>query len=46
MGVLGYVNEDTHAVQIAGEEFISTHGPGVPKTVKVTTSSKVPAGRI
>src|SRR3954453_21576142 len=30
MGVLGYMNEDTRAVQVAGEEFLSTHGPGVP----------------
>jgi Amt family ammonium transporter len=31
MGVPGYVNEDTVAVQTAGIEHLSTHGPGVPK---------------
>ena len=36
MGVAGYFNEDTRPVQLAGEEHLSTHGPGVPKAKKVT----------
>jgi Amt family ammonium transporter len=47
MGVLGYMNADTHAVQVAGEEHITTHGPGVPGkvTVKSNSKSNVPVGR-
>jgi len=45
MGVLGYLNEDTREVQLAGEDFISTHGPGVPSKVQTKPSHKVPAGR-
>jgi Amt family ammonium transporter len=45
MGVLGYINEDTRAVQIAGEEFLATHGPGVPTKVMPEPSHKVPVGR-
>ena len=30
MGVLGYVDEDTYAVQTAGQDFLATFGPGVP----------------
>lgn len=30
MGVMGYVNEDSIAVQVAGQEHLSTFGPGVP----------------
>jgi Amt family ammonium transporter len=45
MGVLGYMNEDTREVQLAGEDFITTHGPGVPSKVTHEHSHKVPAGR-
>jgi Amt family ammonium transporter len=45
MGVLGYINEDTRAVQIAGEDFLATHGPGVPTKVMPEPSHKVPVGR-
>jgi hypothetical protein len=34
MGVQGYVHEDTAEVAIAGQEFLSTHGPGVPSNEK------------
>jgi Amt family ammonium transporter len=44
MGVLGYVNEDPRVVQIAGEEHLAIHGPGVPTTVKVTSNRNVPVG--
>jgi len=30
MGVAGYVPEDTIAVQVAGQEYLSAYGPGVP----------------
>ena len=30
MGVMGYVDEDSVAVQVAGQEHLETHGPGVP----------------
>ena len=30
MGVQGYVNEDTIAVQVAGQRHLSEYGPGVP----------------
>ena len=30
MGVLGYVPEDTYAVQTAGQDYLATFGPGVP----------------
>jgi Amt family ammonium transporter len=30
MGVLGYVNEETYAVQTAGQDYLATFGPGVP----------------
>ncbi|WP_435005187.1 ammonium transporter [Tundrisphaera lichenicola] len=30
MGVLGYVSEDTYAVQTAGQDYLATFGPGVP----------------
>jgi Amt family ammonium transporter len=46
MGVLGYINEDTRAVQLAGEEFLATHGPGVPTKVKVESHQNVPVGRM
>jgi Amt family ammonium transporter len=39
MGVPGYVNEDTLIVQTAGQEHISTYGPGVPRVVKNGTTS-------
>jgi Amt family ammonium transporter len=45
MGVLGYMSEDTRAVQVAGEEFLSTHGPGTPAGVKTEPKRNVPAGR-
>ena len=30
MGVLGYVTEETYAVQTAGQDYLATFGPGVP----------------
>lgn len=45
MGVLGYINEDTRAVQVAGEAHLSTFGPGVPSTLHVDSARDVPAGR-
>ena len=30
MGVLGYVPEETYAVQTAGQDYLATFGPGVP----------------
>ena len=30
MGVLGYVSEDTYAVQTAGQDYLAAYGPGVP----------------
>ncbi len=30
VGVLGYVPEETYAVQTAGQDYLATHGPGVP----------------
>jgi ammonium transporter, Amt family len=30
MGVLGYVSEDTYAVQTAGQDYLAAFGPGVP----------------
>ena len=45
MGIEGYINEDTHHVQMAGQAHIETHGPGVPKKVGASTDAKVPAGK-
>ena len=45
MGVEGYINEDTHHVQMAGQAHIETHGPGVPKKVGATKDVKVPTGK-
>ena len=42
MGVLGYINEDTREVQLAGEDFISTHGPGVPSKVTPEPATRFP----
>lgn len=39
MGVLGYVFEDTAAVQKAGRQYLEEKGPGVPK--KVVTPDEV-----
>ena len=44
MGVLGYINEDTRAVQAAGEEHLSTYGPGVPRDSR-KVGERVPVGR-
>ncbi|MDR3633643.1 MAG: ammonium transporter, partial [Isosphaeraceae bacterium] len=44
MGVEGYVNEDSVAVQVAGQEHLENHGPGVPKTFK-PVEAKEPAGK-
>lgn len=44
MGVQGYVNEDSVAVQVAGQEHLSTYGPGVPS--KPAADRQVPAGRV
>ena len=30
MGVLGYVPEETYAVQTASQDYLATFGPGVP----------------
>jgi Amt family ammonium transporter len=45
MGVLGYITEDTRAIQVAGEEFLATHGPGVPTRVMPEPDRRVPVGR-
>jgi Amt family ammonium transporter len=45
LGVVGYVNEDTQDVLIAGEQHLSTHGPGVPTKAKVESTRNVPVGR-
>jgi Amt family ammonium transporter len=46
MGLLGYVNEDVRAVQLAGMEHLETLGPNVPGGRKVSTGDrKIPAGR-
>ena len=45
MGVEGYVNEDSVAVQVAGQEHIETYGPGVPKKLK-PVEAKVPVGKM
>jgi Amt family ammonium transporter len=44
MGVMGYVNEDSVAVQVAGQQHISEHGPGVPGKPK-SSDKAVPVGR-
>jgi ammonia channel protein AmtB len=44
MGVMGYVNEDSVAVQVAGQEHLTVFGPGVPRSTKVV-EREVPAGR-
>ncbi len=36
MGVAGYSHEDPYSIQVAGEEHIATHGPGVPPGTKET----------
>jgi ammonium transporter, Amt family len=38
MGVLGYVPEETYAVQTASQDYLATFGPGVP-----TKGSSIPA---
>lgn len=43
MGVEGYVNEDSIAVQVAGQEHISVFGPGVP--TKIKAAEPVSSGR-
>jgi len=43
MGVLGYVDEDTYAVQTAGQDFLATFGPGVP--IKGSSKPPRPASR-
>ena len=46
MGVPGYSMEDPYFVQIAGEEYIATHGPASIPTAKPEPSrSNVPVGR-
>ena len=46
MGVPGYAMEDPYFVQIAGEEYISTHGGGsVPTKPIAAPSRNVPVGR-
>lgn len=44
MGVMGYVDEDSIAVQVAGQEHLSTFGPGVPAK-KVVIEREAPVGR-
>jgi Amt family ammonium transporter len=44
MGVTGYVNEDSVAVQVAGQEYLESHGPGVPGKPK-PAEREVPVGR-
>ncbi|MFO0911274.1 MAG: ammonium transporter [Isosphaeraceae bacterium] len=43
MGVTGYVNEDSIAVQVAGQEHLTTFGPGVPS--RKSAESKVTVGQ-
>ncbi len=43
MGVFGYSDEDPTAVQIAGQEYLSTSGTGVP--AKKSSDHQVPVGR-
>jgi hypothetical protein len=40
---MGYVNEDTVAVQVAGQEHLNVFGPGVPSKNKA--EEKVTVGR-
>jgi Amt family ammonium transporter len=43
MGVSGYVEEDTIAVQVAGQEHLTSFGPGVPRPTR-TADREVPVG--
>jgi hypothetical protein len=45
--VLGYVPEDTYAVQTAGQDYLATFGPGVPAkgTSKPTRKGGRPGGK-
>lgn len=43
MGVLGYVPEETYAVQTASQDFLATFGPGVP--AKRSSSPSKPADK-
>jgi ammonium transporter, Amt family len=43
MGVLGYVPEETYAVQTASQDYLATFGPGVP--AKGSSSPSKGAGR-
>jgi Amt family ammonium transporter len=45
MGVAGYLNEDTIAVQIAGRAHLDEHGPGVPRKVGAGSPQEVSASR-
>ncbi len=45
MGVLGYVDEDTYAVQTAGQDFLATFGPGVPAKGEPKAGLGGPKGR-
>jgi Amt family ammonium transporter len=45
MGVPGYTTEDPYFVQIAGEEYVSTHGGHTVPTSKPASTAKVPVGR-
>ena len=45
MGVLGYVNEDPIMVRNAGQEHLSTHGPGVPSKPNSKSGNEVKSGR-
>ena len=47
MGVLGYVGEETYAVRTAGQDFLATHGPGVPpkSAAKPTPITTMPPDR-
>ncbi len=42
MGVMGYVDEDSIAVQVAGQEHLTSYGPGVPNKKAET---RVPVGK-
>ena len=42
MGVMGYVDEDSIAVQVAGQEHLTRYGPGVPAK---NAETRVPAGK-
>jgi Amt family ammonium transporter len=45
MGVLGYVPEETYAVQTAGQDYLATFGPGVPPKGSSSPSKGTGSGK-